>query len=105
MLITGYNQKRDSVISEVEKFLSDCENKDIISSGTLEESGGAGSFETFYITFEIPGNESDAWTIRFSGHSGSYSNPDFNLWNDDFNTVTELKKAILACIEEARGNC
>lgn len=102
MLITGYNQKRDNIISSIEKFLSDCEEKGIITSGSLEKSGGAGSYETFYITFEIPGNESDAWVIRFSGHDGSYSNPDFCLWNDDFKTVTELKKSILNCFEEAK---
>jgi|LSQX01.3.fsa_nt_gb hypothetical protein len=102
MLLTGYNQRRDQIISSVEKFLTDCEKKGIITSGSLEESGGMGSYETFYITFEIPCNEQDAWTIRFSGHGGRYSNPDFSLWNDDFRTVTELKKAILNCFEEAK---
>lgn len=96
MLITGYNKKRENVITSIEKFLTDCKNKGIITSGILDESGGMGSYETFYINFSI--NNED-YTIRFSDHSGSYSNPDFSLWNSDYKTLTELKKAILKCFQ------
>lgn len=113
MLITGYNKKRDQVINSVEKYLSKLESRGIIYGYSLDESGGMGSYETFYINFSLPVDDPEfeakyhckntkSFEIRFSGHSGSYSNPDFALWNDDFKTVTELKKAILACINQQR---
>ena len=115
MLITGYNQKRDNVIKSVEKYLAKLEKQDVISDYSLEESGGMGSYETFYITFELPIHDlefeakyhipnTESYTIRFSGHDGSYSNPDFALWNDDYKTVTELKKAVYDCIMKAKVN-
>ena len=103
MLITGYDENRDSVISSIEKFLTECEKNGTISSGTLEESGGMGSYETLYITFTVYENtdKEESYTIRFSGHSGSYSNPDFSIWNDDIKTIDELKVAITNCFKEA----
>jgi hypothetical protein len=101
LLITGYNKKRDNIIASIENYLEKCEKDGIVSRASLEESGGMGSYETLYITFEIPGNEQDAYVIRFSGHDANYSNPDFALWNDEFKTVTELKKAIRECFEKA----
>lgn len=96
MLLTGYNKKRDTVIESIEKMLSKMDLYDY----RVQESGGMGSYETFYIDFQKT-EDSEQYYIRFSGHNaGSGNGCNFSLWNDDFNTLTELKKAVIKIIEE-----
>ena len=96
MLVTGYNQKRDNVIKSVEKYLAKLEKQDVISDYIIEEFGGMGSYETFYITFELPETSEDGYSYSICLK--------LKLWNDDYKTVTELKKAVYDCIMKAKVN-
>ena len=96
---TGFiknSSQADRVVESLDKYLSKKYDDSFELDGnkvefiSIEQSHGMGSYATFYIEFSI--NETDGITIRYSGHTNS--TVDYYLWNDDFSSVNEIKKAI-----------
>ncbi len=96
---TGFiknSSQADRVVESLDKYLSKKYDDSFELDGnkvefiSIEQSHGMGSYATFYIEFSI--NETDGITIRYSGHTNSTA--DYYLWNDDFSSVNEIKKAI-----------
>lgn len=96
---TGFiknSSQADRVVESLDKYLSKKYDDSFELDGnkvefiSIEQSYGMGSYATFYIEFSI--NETDGITIRYSGHTNSTA--DYYLWNDDFSSVNEIKKAI-----------
>lgn len=96
---TGFiknSSQADRVVESLDKYLSKKYDDSFELDGnkvefiSIEQSYGMGSYATFYIEFSI--NETDGITIRYSGHTNSAA--DYYLWNDDFSSVNEIKKAI-----------
>lgn len=96
---TGFiknSSQADRVVESLDKYLSKKYDDSFELDGnkvefiSIEQSHGMGSYATFYIEFSI--NETDDITIRYSGHTNSTA--DYYLWNDDFSSVNEIKKAI-----------
>lgn len=102
---TGYIKnfsQCDRVVESLDKYLSKKYDDTFELDGTkvefvsIEQSHGMGSYATFYIDFAI--DETESITIRYSGHKNSIA--DYYLWNDDFSSMKEIKKAIDDIIEQ-----
>lgn len=102
---TGYIKnfsQCDRVVESLDKYLSKKYDDTFELNGTkvefisIQQSYGMGSYATFYIDFAI--DETESITIRYSGHENSTA--DYYLWNDDFSSMKEIKKAIDDIVEQ-----
>ena len=102
---TGYIKnfsQCDRVVESLDKYLSKKYDDTFELNGTkvefisIQQSYGMGSYATFYIDFAI--DETEGITIRYSGHKNSTA--DYYLWNDDFSSMKEIKKAIDDIVEQ-----
>lgn len=108
LIMTG--NQRDKIIAKIEAHYDRTDVKAAlgIEGIIIEESGAPGSYETFYITVYPDGytdglTENEPIVIRYSDHKSSSYN-EYQLWNDDYSSVTQLYDAIDAIIKE-RMHC
>ena len=96
MVIKNFSD-RDRIVNSLDKHLKKLYDGILIngikvSFVCIEKSRGMGSFETFYIHFDL--GDYEGVVIRFSGHNDKTGTSDLHLWNDDFTSVSELLSAI-----------